>query len=53
MEINGATMVKVVQHYLDTVLLSEGHNLKVRSVRPVNNYAFRIELSEKEEGDDD
>lgn len=52
MEFNGETMAKVVQHYLDTVLLNEEHNLKVQSVCPVNN-RFRIELSEKEEGEDD
>lgn len=51
LQFNTATMMKVVQHYLDTVLLKEDHSATVASVLCVNTGTsapvFRIILVEQ------
>ncbi len=43
MELNEATMKKVVQHYFDTVLFAEGKSPVVTNVKG-NNYGFTVEV---------
>lgn len=42
---NEATMIKAMQHYLDTVALREGHGLEVVAVTPKLGDAGRHEKS--------